>query len=53
MGDTVRELLDIAAEYVEAKQAAELAEGFGGRPVADLDEIAARWEAKLAKVIAR
>lgn len=44
---TARELLDIAAEYVEARQDVAQAQGLGVDPVTDLDTIAARWELAL------
>ena len=45
-------LLDIAAEYVQAKQDAHHAELFEMEPDVDLAAIQARWDAKLAEVIA-
>lgn len=43
---SARELLDIAAEYVEAKRDADLAEAYAG-DAADLDAIAERFSAAL------
>lgn len=39
-----RALLDIVAEYVEARQDSRLADAHGVAPAADLDEIAGRFE---------
>lgn len=48
-----RELLEIAAEYVEARESVALAAGMDVPPAADLDEIAARWETALEGYVAQ
>jgi hypothetical protein len=47
-----RGLLDIAAEYAQIKATFGAREEFGGNPQARLDELAADWEAGLARLIA-
>jgi hypothetical protein len=49
---TSRELLDIVAEYIEARDAAErLIEFPGARPIHDIEAIAARWDAALGEYV--
>lgn len=50
---SARALLDIAAEYVEARQSVTLADGMGATPVHDLDEIAGRFERELGAYVAQ
>lgn len=46
---SARTLLSIAAEYVRAEDAATMAAAHGVEPVADLDEIAQRFDAALVE----
>lgn len=46
-----RELLDIAAEYVVAREAMVQAEIYGATPLVDLDEIAGRFDRSLAAYV--
>jgi len=48
---TSRDLLELVAEYVEARQNEGVAESMGGVPISDPEEIAARWDASLAEYI--
>lgn len=50
---TPRDLLDIAADYVEARAAERerLAQFPASSPVADLDALAAKWEAAVVEVL--
>lgn len=48
-----RALLDLAAEYVEARQSVAHAEGMGAEPIHDPDEIASRWGQALDAYLAQ